>query len=107
MVDASKIVATEDLLRLWYHENLRVFQDRLINDEDRGWFSGLLDEKVTQVFGCEKEKVIQQMPVLYGDFMQPNSDVKLYAEITDHNNVSITSLSKRNFKRSAINVEPT
>ena len=27
---------------LWLHETLRIFYDRLINDEDRTWFTGLL-----------------------------------------------------------------
>ena len=42
MGDSSKIENIPQLLRLWYHENLRVFQDRLVNDEDRDWFSNLL-----------------------------------------------------------------
>ena len=27
---------------LWLHETLRIFYDRLINDEDRTWLTGLL-----------------------------------------------------------------
>ncbi len=46
-----------DMIRLWYHENLRVFQ------------------------------VLNQQPVLYGDFMSPNSDTKLYSEVIDHEKV--------------------
>ena len=32
------IKGPDDLLKLWVHECLSVFSDRLINDEDRSWF---------------------------------------------------------------------
>ena len=40
----------EMLLRLWYHESCRVFQDRLVSEEDRQWFSSQLEEKISTVF---------------------------------------------------------
>lgn len=30
------------LVRLWYHENMRVFHDRLIDERDRTYFKELL-----------------------------------------------------------------
>lgn len=30
------------MVRLWYHENLRVFHDRLINEKDREYLKDLL-----------------------------------------------------------------
>lgn len=39
LVDPSTVNDdTDKLMRLWVHESLRVFSDRLINDEDREWF---------------------------------------------------------------------
>jgi len=37
----------EDILcQLWIHETLRVFQDRLVNQEDRAWFAAQIEDKV-------------------------------------------------------------
>jgi dynein heavy chain len=33
-----------DLIRIWYHENMRVFHDRLIDDADRIYFKKLLTD---------------------------------------------------------------
>ena len=39
------------LLRLWTHEILRVFNDRLTNDEDKQWFTGLTNQVLEEEIG--------------------------------------------------------
>lgn len=68
-------------MRLWYHENCRVFQDRLINDEDRDWFRSLLGERMKADFNIDFNEVVQE-PVLYGDFVAQTAE-KAYQEIDD------------------------
>lgn len=74
MRDLSKVfqgmqrlgVALEDpkqLVRLWAHETLRVFHDRLINDDDRMWFCDFLKQMVDKHMGLKFDKVFEQ----YGD----------------------------------------
>ena len=75
------------MLRLWCHESQRVFQDRLINDEDRNWFIDLIKEKMKTNFEVKFEDVVTQEPLLYGDFMVPNVENKQYIEIDDHTKV--------------------
>lgn len=36
----------EQTARLWIHEVSRVFNDRLINDEDRGFFKEIIEESL-------------------------------------------------------------
>ena len=36
----------EQLVRLWAHELLRVFHDRLVDDNDRSWISDMIQNKV-------------------------------------------------------------
>ncbi|XP_064422227.1 dynein axonemal heavy chain 1 [Latimeria chalumnae] len=71
------------LLRLWYHESCRVFRDRLVNEEDRTWFDQLLKGRMEEL-KMSFEEVIPYQPVLYGDFMNPGADNKLYELIEDH-----------------------
>ncbi|XP_026131005.1 dynein heavy chain 1, axonemal isoform X1 [Carassius auratus] len=81
MAEAVKIENKIQLLQLWYHESCRVFQDRLVSDEDRKWFDQLLHTHI-QEFGCKIEEVVPYQPVLYGDFMFPGA-VKVYRLIED------------------------
>ncbi|KAM7402690.1 hypothetical protein PAMP_017906 [Pampus punctatissimus] len=82
MAEAGMMEDKLQLLRLWYHENCRIFQDRLVCAEDRDWFNRLLKECI-QEFGCDFEEVVLCQPVLYGDFMIPGADNKVYTFIDD------------------------
>ncbi|XP_066453022.1 dynein axonemal heavy chain 1 isoform X2 [Eleutherodactylus coqui] len=82
MAEPAKMEDKICLLKLWYHESCRVFQDRLVNDEDRRWFDDLMKARM-QEFGATFEEVIPQQPVLYGDFMTSPSDTKSYQLIED------------------------
>lgn len=46
----STLQSVDDLARLWVHESLRVFGDRLVDDQDRLWFSGALSSAVETHF---------------------------------------------------------
>ncbi|XP_046731532.1 dynein axonemal heavy chain 1 [Silurus meridionalis] len=82
MAEAGKIQDKVQLLRLWYHESCRVFQDRLVNQEDRDWFDKLLQECIEE-FDCNFQEVVPCQPVLFGDFIDPGSDTKVYQLIED------------------------
>ncbi|XP_057625591.1 dynein axonemal heavy chain 1 [Chionomys nivalis] len=84
MAEPAKVEDKVQLLRLWYHENCRVFRDRLVNEEDRSWFDELLETHMEEL-GVAFNKVCPFQPILYGDFMSPGSDVKSYELITSEN----------------------
>ncbi|XP_029908318.1 dynein heavy chain 1, axonemal [Myripristis murdjan] len=87
MAEAGMIEDQLQLLQLWYHESCRVFQDRLVNAEDRDWFDRLLQACI-QEFGCSFEEALLCQPVLYGDFMIPEADNKVYTLIEDREKLS-------------------
>ena len=73
-----------DMIRLWVHENKRVFGDRLISTEDRDLLEGLLLSEVKKTYGYPREKVYSVERLLYVDFLQGiDQDIRNYAPVTD------------------------
>ncbi|XP_059889045.1 dynein axonemal heavy chain 3 [Delphinus delphis] len=85
----------EKLIRLWIHEVYRVFYDRLIDHEDRQVFFNTVRETTSNCFKQSVEKVLVHLSptgkivddnirsLFFGDFFKPESDKKIYDEITD------------------------
>ncbi|CAH8652543.1 unnamed protein product [Schistosoma rodhaini] len=90
MMDVDQLSSgnIEQLLRLWYHESCRVFQDRLVNDVDRDWFNQLINKTSKEMFNLNVNDYVTTTPLLYGDFLSiSNNDASKYMEMTDHNKV--------------------
>ena len=47
--------------RLWVHETMRVFYDRLVDDEDRSWILGYIKELTDTHFGQDFNKLFQHL----------------------------------------------
>lgn len=88
MAQSEKLENKEDVLRLWYHENCRVFQDRLVNDEDRKWFVDLIRDKMASGFESSLNDVVEDSTMIYGDFMVPSAENKIYGEVASFEKVS-------------------
>ena len=79
------------MIKLWGHECLRVFQDRLINTQDRDFFQGLLRDTIQTYFRRDWDDLVTVTPLLFGSFIPiiTREDGKtripdLYCEIDDH-----------------------
>ncbi|KAJ8965677.1 hypothetical protein NQ314_003959 [Rhamnusium bicolor] len=87
--DSGTLREESAMLKLFYHECLRVFHDRLINVEDKSYFYFLMKEVCTRNFGTSvlnlpDEPIIRNPPILlFGDFMQFGADRenRLYEEL--------------------------
>eukprot|EP00106_Octopus_bimaculoides_P020122 XP_014787564.1 PREDICTED: dynein heavy chain 1, axonemal-like [Octopus bimaculoides] len=88
MLNIKRIKSISSLLRLWYHENCRVFQDRLVNNEDRNWFNECLKQRIEEDFETDFDEVIINQPVLFTDFMSRSGDIRNYEEVTDYQKLS-------------------
>ncbi|CAM9368513.1 unnamed protein product [Chrysoparadoxa australica] len=99
MVVPKEGLGKTEMVRLWTHESLRVFGDRLVDDSDREWFLGHLESIIVKHFGLKfydtfahldaKEKTgtitcNHLRNLFYGDYMAPEGATeKPYEEAKD------------------------
>ena len=69
-------------LRLWYHENTRVFADRLTTLEDRSILKELLHTQLTDTFAVKLENVFDVEHIIFGDYFSGEGD-RPYIQITN------------------------
>ena len=65
--DSSSYTNQTQILRLFYHETLRTFHDRLVNGEDKSYFNKLLKEICIKYFNSSV--VEGKETLMFGDFM--------------------------------------
>jgi dynein heavy chain len=84
------------LIRLWSHEALRVFGDRLVDDHDRLWFHRHLEITCTtkfstgfydvfkhlDIYGKKQVSVNDMRSLIFGDYVT-GDDNKLYTEVKE------------------------
>ncbi|KAL3884515.1 hypothetical protein ACJMK2_024650, partial [Sinanodonta woodiana] len=84
--DTGVIRDNKQVFRLFCHESQRVFHDRLINNEDKTYFYGILAEMASKHFGETVEPdSFATNPIIFGDFMKMGVDRKdrIYEELSD------------------------
>jgi dynein heavy chain 1 len=82
----SAIEDVEDLVRLFVHEGLRLFEDRLVFNEEKEWCNKALDEVANKWFpSMDNEKALRR-PILFSNFIKKDyvsvsqEDLKQYIE---------------------------
>ncbi|RNF14084.1 putative dynein heavy chain [Trypanosoma conorhini] len=75
------------LLRLWVHEEMRTFRDRLTTVEDREWFDELMQRELERHTRVAFSEVVPPEKgtdgLLFVDFLDIKSDQHLYEEVRD------------------------
>jgi len=59
------------LIRLWAHEGLRLFQDRLVLEEEREWTNDYLDGIANKFFPTISKDTLRR-PILYSNWLSKN-----------------------------------
>ena len=99
MIDKTKCTTVDTTIRLWAHETMRVFGDRLINDEDRMWMLEAVKDTVRAPFSASFDTIFRHLDIdgdgkidkldeirglLFGDLLVPYGITERpYEEILD------------------------
>ncbi|KAH9163072.1 hypothetical protein LEN26_000647, partial [Aphanomyces euteiches] len=83
MCDSRKIQDSSGFIRLWVHECKRVFEDRMISQEDHNWFGSLLRSTCQTFFKIDYNDVVKTPYLIFGDYLVPGADPKIYEEVVD------------------------
>jgi dynein heavy chain len=75
--DPNFVKDKDSMIKLWTHECLRVFHDRLIDDIDRNWFQNLVSERVSIDLGADLAQICgtTSKNLVYCNFGDPKSAV--------------------------------
>ena len=62
--------------RLWLHESMRSFYDRLINEDDRGQFRDMVIDLGRRLLNIswQPEEVFGDNPIIFCDFLNPTAE---------------------------------
>lgn len=83
MLDKLYCDSKETVFRLWVHECLRVFHDRLINFEDRILLKKLVSDQLEQQLQTDMKKCTneEEEDTIFVDFMEVNQGKNVYVEV--------------------------
>lgn len=65
-------LSLEGLVRIWAHEGLRLFQDRLVSESEKSWTDELIDNTATAHFPNANAGEALARPILYSDWTSRN-----------------------------------
>lgn len=80
------------MARLWINESQRVFYDRLINNEDKKWFTTLVIDLISKNFRMNMDHAIVfgSDKIMFGDLLKLDAPIRLFEEIKDKNKLMKT-----------------
>ena len=89
MITPDKCRNQETLTRLWVHECLRIFSDRLINEEDQNWFQSTIAELSNRHLKMQiSQDEFFSKPIIFAKLFEKTSKLALEINITDANEIN-------------------
>lgn len=86
----------DTMRRLWTHEIIRVYGDRLVDDKDRLWLFEMIYKTIQEKMGVDPEELFERFrepkkklvendlrKLLFCDFTNPKAENKLYLEVEE------------------------
>lgn len=67
-----EVLSVESLVRVWAHEALRLFQDRLVSEGERQWTDDNIDTTALENFPTINKDEALSRPILFSNWMSKN-----------------------------------
>lgn len=77
-------LSTEGLVRIWAHEALRLFQDRLVDGEERAWTNENIDRIALKHFPNVSREAALKRPILYSNWLSKDYMPVDQEELREH-----------------------
>jgi dynein heavy chain 1 len=81
---SSGSMTIEELVRLWLHEALRLFQDRLVFAEEREWTDRTIDSVAKKYWPNVDHGTVLARPVLFSNWLTKNYTSVAQSALRDH-----------------------
>jgi len=107
LIEKTNLSNSDVAIRLWAHETVRVFGDRLVNDKDRSWIVDSISECIRAPFGNNFDMLFKHLDkngdnkidnidefrgLLFGDICTPfGMTDRAYEEILDYTRLKTMS----------------
>lgn len=69
VVHMDQGLTREELVRIWAHEALRLFSDRLVSEDEVQWCSNKIDEVAKQLFAAIDHDAVLERPLFYSSWL--------------------------------------
>ena len=74
----------EDLVRLYVHEGLRLFEDRMVYQHEKDWCNTTIDATCKQFFGDQNLAKALERPIYFTNYLNKNYVSVGAEELKDH-----------------------
>lgn len=82
--NSKSVTKVSDIVKLWAHENYRVFRDRMVSEDDRHKLNELINKEFTEKFNLTEEQIHGDGRIIFGDYMYGiDIEPRNYEIITD------------------------
>ena len=89
MVTPKTLNSTESFIRIWVHESMKVYGDRLSDPKDVKWIQESISSVILSRFRLEwtVEDIFVKKPILFTEILEPDPEVSehSYEEVCDNN----------------------
>jgi dynein heavy chain 1, cytosolic len=84
LVQWEGAASLDDFVRLFVHEGLRLFQDRLVSADEKAWTDDAIDSVATKYFPRVDSSVALQRPVLFSNWLSKDYRSVSRQDLRDH-----------------------